>query len=124
MPPRRVEADAGIKLHYHFGTVDDLFVAVFRRRAERIAAFIAEASHILEQLRQRTAAPILIDGLPEPTVQPLGLAERGLRGNLEPDLAAAWRYQRKVVETVRASYVDYLARLKITCLRGTATMRG
>lgn len=32
---RRVEADAGLKLHYHFGTLDDLFVAVFRRRAER-----------------------------------------------------------------------------------------
>lgn len=49
-----------------------------------------------------------------------GLAERGLRGRLEPDLAAAWRYQRKVVETVRTSYVDYLARLKITRLHGTA----
>ena len=49
-----------------------------------------------------------------------GLAERGLRGTLAPDLAAAWRYQRKVVETVRASYVDYLARLKITCMRGAA----
>ena len=32
---RRVETDAGLKLHYHFGTLDDLFVAVFRRRAER-----------------------------------------------------------------------------------------
>src|SRR4029079_4619629 len=32
---RRVEAEAGIKLHYHFGSLDDLFVAVFRRRAER-----------------------------------------------------------------------------------------
>jgi AcrR family transcriptional regulator len=32
---RRVEAEAGIKLHYHFGSIDDLFVAVFRRRAER-----------------------------------------------------------------------------------------
>jgi AcrR family transcriptional regulator len=32
---RRVEANAGLKLHYHFGTIDDLFVAVFRRRAER-----------------------------------------------------------------------------------------
>jgi dihydrolipoamide dehydrogenase len=49
-----------------------------------------------------------------------GFAERGLRGALAPDLAAAWRYQRKVVETVRASYVDYLARLKITCLHGKA----
>ena len=49
-----------------------------------------------------------------------GLAERGLRGSLAPDLETAWRYQRKVVETVRASYVDYLARLKITCLHGAA----
>jgi dihydrolipoamide dehydrogenase len=46
--------------------------------------------------------------------------DRGLRGSLVPDLAAAWRYQRKVVETVRASYVDYLARLKIVRLRGAA----
>ena len=49
-----------------------------------------------------------------------GLAERGLRGTLAPDLAAAWRYQRKVVETVRASYVDYLSRLKIVRLHGAA----
>ena len=45
------------------------------------AAYIAEASHMLERLRERTAAPILIDNLPEPTVQPLGLAERGLSGH-------------------------------------------
>ena len=49
-----------------------------------------------------------------------GLAERGLRGTLAPDLEAAWRFQRNVVDTVRASYVDYLARLKITRLHGTA----
>jgi AcrR family transcriptional regulator len=40
---RRVEAVAGVKLHYHFGTVDDLFVAVFRRRAERNVERIREA---------------------------------------------------------------------------------
>jgi len=45
------------------------------------AGYIAEASHILEQLRERTSARILIDNLPEPTVQPLGLAERGLNGH-------------------------------------------
>ena len=45
------------------------------------AAYIAEASHMLERLRERTAAPILIDNLPEPTVQPFGLAERGLSGH-------------------------------------------
>ena len=49
-----------------------------------------------------------------------GLAERGLRGALVPDLEAAWRYQRKVVDTVRESYVDYLARLKIGRFQGAA----
>lgn len=49
-----------------------------------------------------------------------GLPERGLRGVLAPDMSAAWRYQRKVVETVRASYLDYLARLKVARLSGAA----
>jgi FkbH-like protein len=41
------------------------------------AVYIAEARHIIEGLRAHSDAPILIDGLPEPTVQPLGLADRG-----------------------------------------------
>ena len=45
------------------------------------AAFIAFATQLLTQLREMTAAPILIDNLPEPTVQPMGLAERGIRGH-------------------------------------------
>jgi len=32
-------------------------------------------------LREMTSAPILIDNLPEPTVQPMGLAERGIKGH-------------------------------------------
>jgi len=43
--------------------------------------YINQARQILTQLRQHTAAPILIDNLPEPTVQPLGMAERGLAGH-------------------------------------------
>jgi FkbH-like protein len=43
--------------------------------------YIKEAQAILRGLRENTAAPILIDNLPEPTVQPLGLAERGRRGH-------------------------------------------
>lgn len=43
--------------------------------------FIAEAVSIVEKLRQFSTKPILIDNLPEPTVQPLGLAERGLLGH-------------------------------------------
>jgi FkbH-like protein len=42
---------------------------------------IAEARKLLDGLRVHTAKPILIDNLPEPTIQPLGLAERGGRGH-------------------------------------------
>jgi FkbH-like protein len=45
------------------------------------APYVAHARLLIERLRERTAAPILIDNLPEPTVQPLGLAERGLAGH-------------------------------------------
>jgi FkbH-like protein len=45
------------------------------------AVYLAQARHLLEELRQRTSTPILIDNLPEPTVQPLGLAERGITGH-------------------------------------------
>ena len=45
------------------------------------AGYIAEAQRLIEALRQYSAAPILIDNLPEPTVQPLGMDERGLNGH-------------------------------------------
>jgi FkbH-like protein len=48
---------------------------------EPFRPYIAEARRILESLRAHSAAPILIDNLPEPTVQPLGLAERGPHGH-------------------------------------------
>ena len=48
---RRVEAEAGIKLHYHFGSLDDLFVEVFRRRAERSVERLGEALTSAEPLR-------------------------------------------------------------------------
>ena len=44
-------------------------------------AYIAEAISMIDRLREVSAKPILIDNLPEPTVQPLGLAERGLLGH-------------------------------------------
>jgi len=49
-----------------------------------------------------------------------GLARRGLRGTLTPDLGAAWRFQREVVETVRNSYVDFLQRLGVRRIEGSA----
>jgi dihydrolipoamide dehydrogenase len=47
-------------------------------------------------------------------------AARGLRGALKPDPAAAWRHQRALVETVRASYVAYLERLGVKSFHGVA----
>jgi hypothetical protein len=43
--------------------------------------YIAHARLLLGQIRERTQAPVFIDNLPEPTMQPLGLAERGLDGH-------------------------------------------
>jgi len=65
------------------------------------AGYIAEASHILEKLREHTAAPILIDNLPEPTVQPLGLAERGLNGH-----RVRFRVANIVLANLVESYTD------------------
>jgi len=43
--------------------------------------YIAEARALLDGLRAVSRAPILIDNLPEPTVQPLGAADRGPSGH-------------------------------------------
>jgi len=48
---RRVEAEAGIKLHYHFGTIDDLFIAIVRRHGESSVARLADALASPEPLR-------------------------------------------------------------------------
>ncbi len=44
-------------------------------------AYIEEARHLIEALRMHSSAPIFIDNLPEPTVQPLGFADRGLNSH-------------------------------------------
>ena len=41
------------------------------------APYLAEAHRLIARLRSLSGAPILIDALPEPTLQPLGLADRG-----------------------------------------------
>src|SRR3954452_1841579 len=48
---RRVEAESGLKLHYHFGTLDELFIAVVRRRGEGNVARLADALASPETLR-------------------------------------------------------------------------
>src|SRR3954451_23768797 len=48
---RRVEAESGLKLHYHFGSLDELFVAVVRRHGEHNVARLADALSSSEPLR-------------------------------------------------------------------------
>ena len=65
------------------------------------APYILQARQLLEQLRRHTVAPILIDNLPEPTVQPLGLAERGLNGH-----RTRFRTVNVVLSDLAASFAD------------------
>jgi FkbH-like protein len=101
---RREAARRGIDLRVAATFPDDLRFAGERRhdviligalRARRLiagalaadaqeppfSAFINQARDMVEGLRTQTSAPILIDNLPEPTVQPLGFADRGLYGH-------------------------------------------
>ena len=101
---RREAAGRGVDLRIAATFVDDLRLAAERKHdalivgalssryaltdplqtdnpAPPCAPYIAHARQIIEGLRQHTAAPILIDNLPEPTVQPLGLADRGGYGH-------------------------------------------
>jgi FkbH-like protein len=65
------------------------------------AAFIAEARQMIEALRTRSAAPILIDNLPEPTVQPMGFADRGRQGHRN-----RFRIANLALEELAAEYPD------------------
>lgn len=40
---RRLETETGLKVHYHFGSIDDLFIALVRRRGEINLAVMTEA---------------------------------------------------------------------------------
>jgi AcrR family transcriptional regulator len=48
---RRLESETGLKVHYHFGSIDDLFIAVVRRRGEVNLSLMAEALSSPEPLR-------------------------------------------------------------------------
>lgn len=95
---RRVEAEAGVKLHYHFGTVDDLFIAVVRRRGERNVELLAEALASPEPLRSWWRL------LSEP------------RGNvLLVELTAAANH-RPVLQTELAAFAREVRRMQISAL--------
>lgn len=46
---------------------------------------------------------------------------RGIYGQLSVNLVEAWNHQKRVVQTVRESYTDYLKRLGVSAFQGTAS---
>jgi AcrR family transcriptional regulator len=48
---RQLEAETGLKVHYHFGSIDELFIAVVRRRGEVNLTLMGEALASPEPLR-------------------------------------------------------------------------
>jgi AcrR family transcriptional regulator len=48
---RRLETETGLKVHYHFGSIDDLFIAVVQRRGEANLMLMANALSSTEPLR-------------------------------------------------------------------------
>ncbi len=101
---RREAARRGIDLRVAASFIDDLQLASERRHDAIVigalqakhAMVLGDARHhggdpgrvyldaartVLDKLRAITPAPILIDALPVPTVQPLGLADRGIHSH-------------------------------------------
>jgi len=86
---------------------------------EPFRVYLAEARQVIEGLRAQSDAPILIDNLPEPTVQPLGFADRGAHGhrnrfrraNLELEALAELYPDVNVVDIAAALNAEGSARL-------------
>lgn len=76
---------------------------------EAHAVYLSQTKNLLEQLRAKTAAPILIDNLPEPAVQPLGMAERGLNGHRTRFRAANIALERLAASMQDVYVVDIAA---------------
>ena len=72
----------------------------------RLGDFVAETRVLVAALRARSPAPILVDNLPEPTVQPLGFAERGAGGHRNRVRAANLALAELVESVADAHVVD------------------
>ena len=75
------------------------------------APYISEANHLIKALRVFSAAPILIDNLPEPTLSPLGMAERGLDGHRNRFRLANVSLSQQVEDYADVHVVDVAAAL-------------
>jgi len=102
---RRVEAEAGIKLHYHFGTLDDLFIAVVHRRGESNVELLTEALASEQPLRAWW-------NLASERRGNMLLVELTAAGNHRPALQAevavfAHRVRQMQIDTLEAILDDY-----------------
>ena len=121
---RRAAAAQSVDLRVATGFPDDLrlagerphnaiFIGALRSRkmvAQGSAAdhggdptrvYIDEARAVIEGLRAHSDAPILIDNLPEPTVQPMGFADKGVHGHRN-----RFRLLNLQLEAMAADYPD------------------
>lgn len=72
---------------------------------------VNQARRMIEGLRRETQAPILLDGLPEPTLQPMGFAERGPLGHRARFRAANAALAALAEEYPDVHFVDVAAAL-------------
>jgi HAD superfamily phosphatase (TIGR01681 family) len=73
--------------------------------------YLAEARQLLTALRARTKKPIFLDGLPEPTLQPLGAADRGPNGHRNRFRRLNLALEALAEEFADVHYVDVAAAL-------------
>ncbi len=75
------------------------------------AVYVQAVTAMVTKLRAITPAPILIDGLPEPTLQPLGFADRGIHSHRNRFRAANLALARAVEDFSDVHLVDVAATL-------------
>jgi FkbH-like protein len=73
--------------------------------------YVQAVTTMVRKLRTLTAAPILIDGLPEPTLQPLGFADRGIHSHRNRFRATNLALARAVETLPDVHLVDVAAAL-------------
>lgn len=138
---RRIAAERDVDLRVGTGFPDDLRLAAEKPhrailigalRSRRMVAqgspedhggdpaaiYIAEARQVIEGLRRHSDAPILIDNLPEPTVQPLGFADRGPHGHRN-----RFRRVNLALESLAESFADVHVVDVAAALNGEGTAR-
>ncbi len=102
---RRLEAETGLKVHYHYGTLDELFAALVRRRGEGNVARMADALASAEPLRawwklasDRRGSRLLVEITAAANHRP------ALQAEVAEFARAARRMQIETLETILPEY--------------------